>query len=156
MQLKSVYLFSDQFTRLQGKECLGDSIQYHTTLQAAKVACMNNIECGCIYDRKCDGDQWFTSKGSAVYSDTAKSGTQESCTWTKSTIAFYSHIRKLKNKLIFKLCTSCIILSTYFDYRMLYWWRLCGKFGYLCVKRMSVWIKWQMYWKHGYLYGWGV
>ena len=87
--------FSGQFTRLEGKECLGDSIQYYTTLQAAKVACMNNIECGCIYDRKCDGDQWFTSKGSAVYSDTAKTGTQESCTWTKSTIAFYSHIRKL-------------------------------------------------------------
>ena len=88
--------FSGQFTRLVGKECLGDSIQYNTTLQAAKEACMSNIECGCIYDRKCDGDQWFISKGSVVYSDAVKSGTLESCALTKSKMTLNAHIRKLK------------------------------------------------------------
>ena len=65
-QFQSTCSVADQYTQFEGKFCAGTDIQQHTTLQAAKAACLDNTECGCIYDRYCDGGTWFTSKGSAM------------------------------------------------------------------------------------------
>ena len=42
---------------------MGDKITRHTSLEAAKAACLNNNECGCIDDLNCDGVYWFSHKG---------------------------------------------------------------------------------------------
>ena len=63
-----------------GHFCVGNcgDIRYpHKTLQAAKVACSNDIECGCIYDAECDGGKWWTCKGSNTLSDDSLG----SCVW---------------------------------------------------------------------------
>ena len=53
-------------------------IQKYTTLQAAKAACLDNTECGCIDDVDCDGGTWFVRKGSATISSS-----YGSCAWIR-------------------------------------------------------------------------
>merc|ERR1739842_106039 len=68
----------DQYTYFEGKYCEGTMIQKYTTLQAAKAACLDNTECGCIDDVDCDGGTWFVRKGSATI--TSSYG---SCAWIR-------------------------------------------------------------------------
>ena len=69
---------SDEYSNTwYDKECDGDFIEVHTTLQAAKAACNNTIECGCIYDWRCNGLHWFISNSPAVISSN-----DGSCSWT--------------------------------------------------------------------------
>ena len=72
-----------------GKFCEGGDIGSYTTLQAAKEACSNNNECGCIWDEFCDGNIWLISKGYNVTSDA-----YGSCAWTKSKLMFPFNTRK--------------------------------------------------------------
>ena len=60
---------------------MGGYIKGYTTLQAAKAACSNDIECGCIYDSNCDGGTWSIHKGSDLTSGQAHG--QENCAWTR-------------------------------------------------------------------------
>ena len=60
------------FLSQYGKQCAGTDIDIFQTLEAAKAACYANIECGCIYDKRCDGAPWHISKGSALTSVTDK------------------------------------------------------------------------------------
>ena len=52
---------------------------------AAKAACSNNNECGCISDNFCDGNEWKIHKGHHVSFDI-----DGSCAWTKSKLTFSS------------------------------------------------------------------
>ena len=81
---KNAYSFVAQYTHFADKYCNGEYISSYTTLQDAKEACSNNIECGCIYDVGCSNHTWTISKGSSL----ASSG-QGSCAW-----AFVSSKRK--------------------------------------------------------------
>ena len=75
-QFQSTCSIADQYTHFEGKYCEGTFIEEYTTLQAAKAACLDNTECGCIYDSNCDGGTWFTSKGSEITSSLSGS-----CAW---------------------------------------------------------------------------
>ena len=75
-----------------GQYCSGDEIAAYGTLQAAKAACLNNFECGCIDDYACDGDGWWISKGNSV--GTSPNG---ACTWTNGKLTCPIHTRKLIN-----------------------------------------------------------
>ena len=57
---------------------MGGYIKGYTTLQAAKAACSNDIECGCIQDMDCDGGiwGWSISKGSYIHHKRGH------CAWT--------------------------------------------------------------------------
>ena len=71
----------DRYTHLLGTYCKGKSISSYTTLQTAKEACNNNIECGCVYEDGCDGDRWHIVKGDIILNSA-----QGSCTWTRRCI----------------------------------------------------------------------
>ena len=61
---------------MQDKFCDGGYIKGYTTFQAAKAACSNDVECGCILDLDCDGGYWATNKGSSLHYHRGH------CTWT--------------------------------------------------------------------------
>ena len=75
-----VYLILVEYTELAGHKCGGSEIQSYTSLQEAKTACENNINCKCIDDYGCDGNKWFI-KTAAAY---AASGL---CAWNKGKLA---------------------------------------------------------------------
>ena len=63
--------FISEYTYHVGHVCKGANIaqltQAYTTLQAAKAACLDNVECGCMWEYRCDGDGgWYLRKGSGV------------------------------------------------------------------------------------------
>ena len=64
------------FTRFAGKYCGGHDIQSFTTLQAAEEALSTNIECGCIHNYACNGDEYTISEGSVL-----SSSNLGSCAW---------------------------------------------------------------------------
>ena len=74
----SIECFISDYTYHVGQTCLGNKIGNHATLQAAKAACSNNVDCGCIYDSKCNGDGWSISKGNKVTQ--SRHGT---CAWAR-------------------------------------------------------------------------
>ena len=78
MQFQSTCSIADEYTHFEYKHCKGAIIQQYTTLQAAKAACLNNTECGCMYDPKCDGGSWNACKGSAIWSHSS-----DSCAWIR-------------------------------------------------------------------------
>ena len=72
---------SDEYTSFwNNTECDGDFFEVHSTLQAAKAACVNNIECGCIYDWRCYGLHW--SLASVSHSPAVIPSNDGSCSWT--------------------------------------------------------------------------
>ena len=73
-----------------GKYCGGVEIERYRTLGAAVAACSKNVECGCIYDRYCDDDTWWISKGYQI-----KASSTGSCAWTPSKLMFPLHTRRL-------------------------------------------------------------
>ena len=75
------FFISDEYTYLPGRECLGNYIypSGEITLEAAKEACANNTECGCIKDNGCHGQVWYLFEGDSYSS--SGSGT---CAWIKS------------------------------------------------------------------------
>ena len=71
----------DGYTHILGLYCKGKSISSYTTLQTAKAACDNNIECDCIYEQGCNGDRWHTIKSNEfIYS------ADGDCTWNRRCI----------------------------------------------------------------------
>ena len=79
---------SDNYNYLEGRYCQGSNIGSYTTLHAAKAACSNNYECGCIWEEECDGDEWKISKGNTVFSSS-----YGSCAWAGK-LKFSFHTRK--------------------------------------------------------------
>lgn len=78
MWFQKLCSFSERYNHFKGKYCNGDYIKGYTTLRAAKAACSNDIECGCINDFACNGfNTWVIFKGSAL-----ASSTQGTCAWT--------------------------------------------------------------------------
>ena len=86
------FILSDEYTFLPGTYCIGDPITYHTTLEAAKAACVNNIACGCIQDYYCDSKGWSLHKEYGFSTDGSKT-----CAWieSKSKLTFPFHTKKL-------------------------------------------------------------
>ena len=72
------------FLSQYGKQCAGTDIDIFQTLEAAKAACYANIECGCIYDRRCDGAPWHINKGSALTSSREVYHSDKTCAWKLS------------------------------------------------------------------------
>ena len=81
------------YTYRVGQYCKGNGIGSYATFRAAATACSNNVECGCIYDKACDGVSWFISKGYEVTPGYLSS--VRSCAWTPSKLTLPFHTRKL-------------------------------------------------------------
>ena len=85
--------FISDYTYRVGQYCEGNDIGSYTMHTAAEAACSNNVECGCIYDKACDGVSWFISKGYEVTPGYLSS--VRSCAWTPSKLTLPFHTRKL-------------------------------------------------------------
>ena len=90
MRFKISFFFSDEYTKnIELAFCMGDRISEHTTLVAAKTACSDNIDCGCIDEEACNGGPWRTHKGFDVHQSAFQ------CAWTKSKLTFPFRKRRL-------------------------------------------------------------
>ena len=104
------FFISDEYTYLADRRCTGDDITSYTmrtpsyaTLEDAKAACENNIECGCIDDYVTSFlKRWYLHKGKR------NADNPNYCAWIKGksklTFPFYS-----SKFIYFIMCHKCML-----------------------------------------------
>ena len=72
-------ILGTNYTYVEDTDCNGAGTENYPTLQDAKNACTNDIECTMIEDFECDGGSWKTCR------NRPSTSSNRTCAWIKGT-----------------------------------------------------------------------
>ena len=83
-----IAFYISEYTYHSNNYCAGEGNGYRS-LESAKSACANSLECQCIFQNECRGGTWYTRTGSNFSSPSG------SCAWVKRKLTIPYHAQKL-------------------------------------------------------------